>query len=77
MILPTKHISERQALLGVGGVLLQYLENPQTVTSLWNKVRNHRSVGTFERFVLALDFLYISGIIIINRGFICRGCYDS
>lgn len=72
MILPSKHISEEQALIGVGAVLLAELRNPQTVTSLWEKVRTHRSVGTFERFVLALDMLYITGVISMSNGLIGR-----
>lgn len=72
MILPSKHISEEQALLGVGAVLLDELRNPQTVTSLWEKVRTHRSIGTFERFVLALDMLHITGVVSMSNGLIER-----
>jgi len=72
MILPSKHISEDQALLGVGAVLLEELRNPQTVTGLWEKVRIHRAVGTFERFVLALDMLHITGVVSLSDGLIAR-----
>lgn len=72
MILPSKHISEDQALLGVGAVVLLHLERPQTVTSLWGKVRDDRAVGTYERFVLALDLLHITGVITLSRGMIQR-----
>ena len=72
MILPSKYISEEQALLGVGAVVLGHLERPQTVTSLWEKVRNERAVGTFERFVLALDLLHITGVVDISQGMIRR-----
>ena len=72
MILPSKHISEEKALIGVGAVLLAELRSPQTVTSLWEKVRTHRSVGTFERFVLALDMLYITGVVSMSNGLIGR-----
>ncbi len=72
MILPSKHISEDQALLGVGAVLLNNLEQPQTVTSLWEKVRDNRSVGTYERFVLALDLLHITGVITLSQGMLKR-----
>jgi hypothetical protein len=72
VILPTKHISQGQSLIGVGAVLLDELELPQTVTSLWEKVRLHRSVGNFERFVLALDMLYIVGSIEIRNGLLER-----
>ena len=70
MILPSKHISEEQSLLGVSVVVLKYLEKPQTVTSLWDKLRNEQVVGTYERFVLALDMLYILRIINMYQGMI-------
>jgi hypothetical protein len=72
MILPSKHISEDQALLGVGAVLLNALQKPQTVTSLWEKVREHSAIGTFERFVLALDLLHITGVVTMSQGMIIR-----
>jgi len=72
MILPSKHISEDQTLLGVGAILLRHLERPQTVTSLWDKVRDDRSVGTYERFVLALDLLNIIGVVCTSQGMIKR-----
>jgi len=72
MILPSKHIPESQTVLGVGAVLLQAMGPPQTVTSLWEKVRKHRSVGTFERFVLAVDMLNIFGMVTLDDGMIKR-----
>ncbi len=72
MILPSKHISEDQALIGVGAVVLRNLERPQTVPSLWDKVRDDRAVGTYERFVLALDLLHITGVISLTQGMIRR-----
>ena len=72
MILPSKHISENQALIGVGAILLRQLERPQTVTSLWDKVREEQAVGTFERFVLALSLLHIIGVVSLSHGMIKR-----
>jgi hypothetical protein len=57
MILPSKHIDAERSLLGVGAVILGYLDQPKTVTGLWEKVRNLPQIGTFERFTLANDFL--------------------
>lgn len=73
MILPSKHIPEDQALIGVGAELLQHLERPQTVTSLWDLVRSSQIVGNFERFILALDLLNIIGIVEIKDGLLRRG----
>ena len=72
MILPSKHISQDQALIGVGAVLLRHIEKPQTVTSLWESVCEHSSIGTFERFVLALDMLHITGAIAMESGMLAR-----
>ena len=72
MILPTKHISEEQSLLGVGAALLSEIKQPVTVTSLWEKVRAHKAVGNFERFILVLDMLYITGLVQFSDGLIRR-----
>lgn len=72
MILPTKHIVEKQTLLGVGAVVIRHLERPQTVSSLWGMIQTSDSVGTYERFILALDLLYILGVINIAQGMISR-----
>ena len=72
MILPSKHISQDQALIGVGAILLKEIDQPQTVTSLWETVREEDAIGTFERFVLALDMLHIIGAINLENGLIVR-----
>lgn len=72
MILPSKHISQPQSLLGVGALLLGIIDKPHTVTSLWERVRDETTVGTFERFVLALDMLYVVGAVSLESGLIVR-----
>ncbi len=72
MILPTKHISTRNSLLGVGAIILEHLYHPRTVSSLWNAVSTMPEVATFERFVLTLDLLYMIGAIEINEGLLRR-----
>lgn len=72
MILPSKHISQPQSLLGVGALLLGKIDKPHTVTSLWERVRDDAAVGTFERFVLALDMLYVVGAVSLENGLIVR-----
>ena len=63
MIMPNKHISTKYSLLGLGALILQNLQRPQRVSTLWEKLRVFPEVGTFERFVLALDLLYALGAI--------------
>jgi len=58
MILPTKHISIKKSLLGVGATLLSRLRQPTTISALWEDVKTNPAIGTYERFILALDALY-------------------
>jgi hypothetical protein len=72
MILPTKYISQNEALIGVGATVLAHLTSPMTVSDLWERLRSEANVGTFERFVLASNLLYIIGIIDLKDGLIVR-----
>lgn len=73
MIMPTKHIPAEQSLLGAGAVVFSELSQPRTVTALWEAVRDSRSVGTFERFVLAVTMLYVLRVVRFEAGVIIRG----
>jgi len=68
MILPTKHIHTKQSLLAVGATLLSHLKRPRTVTALWEDTRELPQVGSFERFSLALDLLYVIGAVDFEDG---------
>jgi ABC-3C biological conflict system middle component len=72
MILPTKHIPQNEALIGVSATLLAHLNVPMTVSGLWERLRSEPNVGTFERFVLASNLLYLLGAIDIKNGLIVR-----
>jgi hypothetical protein len=72
MILPTKHISTPNSLLGVGATIIERLNRPRTVTSLWSDLSKVPEVATFERFVLVLDLLYTIGAIDIEEGLLCK-----
>jgi hypothetical protein len=72
MIMPTKHITPRESLLGLGARLLPLLKNPQTVPALWHAAKGSADVGTFERFVLAMDLLYLMGAVEFRSGLLRR-----
>lgn len=65
MILPNKHITISQSLLGLGGYILTVLDLPQTIDELWHHLQ--KTLGspkfptnhTFESMILALNFLYL------------------
>jgi hypothetical protein len=68
LILPTKHLSPGQSLIGAAAQLLGHLVSPRTVNQLWEAVRSDESVGTFDRFVLALDLLFLMGAVEFAAG---------
>ncbi|MBF0620786.1 MAG: hypothetical protein HQL54_02550 [Magnetococcales bacterium] len=72
MILPTKHVDLDHAVIGAGSVVLNNLHTPQTVTSLWNRVRQAPGLTVYWRFVLVLDFLYAIGAVELVDGLIRR-----
>jgi hypothetical protein len=72
MILPTKHIRISESLIGFGGYLLKFLKEPMTIDQLWIKyehVNNKKfpAYHNFDNMVLALNLLFIIGIVDINE----------
>ena len=72
MILPTKTCSLSNSLLGFGTVVLESLNSPTTVTSLWEKIQNEDQQITFEKFILTLDLLYLLSVIEFDQGLLRR-----
>lgn len=74
MILPTKRITQDRALMSIGAQVLVYLNEPKTVSKLWDEVRLSRDphLGyaplSFDWFVLSLAFLYGIKAIEMSRG---------
>jgi hypothetical protein len=74
MILPSKHISLAESLLGLGGVLLEIIKKkPYSLDSLWqeySKINNRKDVfpayHSFDNVILAIDLLFVIGAININ-----------
>ncbi len=52
--------------------MLRDLSGPRTITSLWESCRRLPTIGTFQRFVLVLDLLYLLGAIELKGGMIVR-----
>ena len=72
MILPTKHIRISESLIGLGGYLLKFLKEPVTIDQLWIKYENVNNkkfpaYHNFDNVVLALNLLFIMGILEINE----------
>lgn len=78
MILPTKHLAQDRALLTVGARILPALEQPTTVSALWEQLSHDSAALTgakplrYDSFVLALDLLFLMGTIQLNDGLLKR-----
>ena len=76
MILPSKHLRQENALLGVGAVILRQLEGGRTVSEIWERIRQGDSTRTngaqvpFDWFLLALSLLYAINAIELQSGLI-------
>lgn len=77
MLMPTKHIRVENALVGIGAEVLAQLDRNKPVSTLFHEVQKRRAdaeVTTieFDWFLLALDFLFITGAIRHDAGLIKR-----
>jgi hypothetical protein len=76
MILPTKYLANDRALINVGGEILKHLEEPRSVSALWDCLREgqiHKDADaliSFDWFVLALELLYAISAIEYRDGII-------
>lgn len=74
MILPTKRIPQDRALLAVGADILGILEEPKTVSKVWDDLKSVRSSRlrgstlSFDWFTLALAMLFMMGAITLDNG---------
>ncbi|MGO9165846.1 MAG: ABC-three component system middle component 6 [Candidatus Sulfotelmatobacter sp.] len=78
MILPSKHVSQDRALLSVGARILLRLSRPKTVSALWEDMlplaagKGDVPLLHYDGFVLALDLLFLMGIIDLQSGLLRR-----
>lgn len=72
MILPTKHLPIERSLLAGGATVLDAVRTPVTVSQVWEAVRNQEAVGSFDRFVLALDFLFALDLLSLDENRLSR-----
>ena len=63
MIMPNKFLKEEDTLLGASAVIFNNLEHKQSLSELWERVKDDNSVYNFERYILSLDMLYILGFV--------------
>ena len=67
MILPDKYLQENDVLIGVGATLLSHLSSDANISELWDTVKESPNIGTFKRFILGLDFLFMLGLVTFHE----------
>jgi ABC-three component (ABC-3C) system Middle Component 6 len=72
MIMPSKYLREDEALIGVGAALIPLVEKDGNLSALWESAKKVDAIGNFERFILALDLLYLLGLIDLRNNEIVR-----
>lgn len=74
MILPTKRLAAGRSILAVGAEVLRLLDEPKTVSRLWDELQHVRAERyraqpiTYDWFILTLDLLYIMNAVEHDRG---------
>ena len=84
MILPTKRLATDRALLILGADILTLLNEPKTVSRLWDELQQRRrrqgrsaSHVSYDWFVLALDLLYAVQGVSLTDGLISKPRLDQ
>jgi hypothetical protein len=78
MILPTKHLNANRALITIASEILGLIDKRSTVSSLWSDLSEFYDIQlrkedvSYDWFVLALDLLYILGVIEMDGLYINR-----
>lgn len=73
MIMPNKHLLSQDSLIGIGGLLLTVIgPNGKTVSELWHQIRERQEIGTYDRFIMALDTLFLLGYIRLENGVLSK-----
>jgi hypothetical protein len=78
MILPTKHTTIEQSLIGFGCYILKIVDENNTIDLLWQKYQDdfrsqkYPVKHTFDNLILTLVFLYTIGAINEMQGEIRR-----
>ena len=65
---PDKYIPVEYSLLGVAFFLAQTIQQNDTVSTLWDRVKGEDTVRTFDRFAEALTVLFACKLLVVEEG---------
>ena len=74
MLMPDKHISFSESLLGLGGYIVSQIKSPKSVDALWKAYQADCAISvypfrhSFDNLMLAILFLYTIGAISEENG---------
>lgn len=70
MLLPAKHITFAESLLGLGSYVLDKLSEPMTIDQVWRtferESKSYPAYQSFDNLVLAVDVLFAVGAVKVN-----------
>jgi len=69
---PTKYVPVEYSIVGLSAALLERLSPNDTVSTLWDRVRDDERVRTFDRFAEALTLLYALHLLKLDGGVLLR-----
>lgn len=72
MILPSKYVQEKESLLGLGAIVLRFLNKDMPLSELWECSKENLDSINFERFVLVLDLLFVMGLVAVDGQLVKR-----
>lgn len=70
--MPSKYLKEDEALIGVSAALLSLIERNGNLSEIWESAKKIKAIGSFERFILALNFLYLLDLVDLHENKIVR-----
>jgi hypothetical protein len=78
MILPTKNIAPERALLTIAGKVFDHLDEPATVSRVWDEIRAEYQERplSYAWFLLAVDLLFIMNLVWFDQSGLLRRSVD-
>lgn len=71
-LMPNKTIRSDFSTIGLGAILLLNLRDVDTVSSIWERVKQTKQINTYEKFISGLTLLYILGAVDFTNGVITK-----
>lgn len=66
--LPNKYVPISYSLLGVAAFLAESMRSNDSVSTLWDRVKDDDRVRTFDRYAEALSLLFAGGLLALDHG---------